>query len=360
MAVSEPTIIASAGLSELVIHQANFRACCGNYIWDVDSITITSQDLSAVSSQYGPGPVIGWILVALSVMISRIFAKRNAAQSRFSADYLTTIMFPIIAMGDITLQLYRYPSSVSEITSTNDATLQKKIHAIEAPLAFTELMMIVSVFLALTAMHWNSKSEGLMLWAINLYGLGLETYLLAYGQMYGDTVPHKNFSRSFMANSVPQVIFAWILLTVPLLHTMEDYFSQYLRRYPPTMQNGTEQQTQVAGGPINRPVGIRNGSRKFLHRFAAICLSAVLWVVLASMAGNAIIVLSSQLDAKVQLGSRKAIKDALNVFFHELMPCTSNSILDLDQMAPVVGGACLLFLNIWRLVKQRLQEPVVL
>lgn len=322
---------------------------------NVSAISIAAADFSTVSSQYGPGPVVGWLLAALSVMISRILEKENEKTCRFSADYFTTLFFPIVAIGDLTLQLYRYPGLISEITSTSDFDLRMRIHELEAPLALIELMMMVSVFLGLIAMHrWDYGGEEI--WIINLAGLGLETYLLTTGNMHKDKKPYQNFSRSFMAHSIPQVIFAWILTMLPMIYSVERQFNWTSKREPTDLNDGNEQQTRDIRGSDNGALVIKKGIRKVLDRAMATCLSAVFWVVLASMAGNAITFLTFQLEPTGRILSSKAIKDAVKVFFYELLPCTPNSILDLDQMVPVIGGACLLLLNTWRIGKRKLQK----
>lgn len=254
---------------------------------NVSAITIAPADFSTVSSQYGPGPVVGWLLAALSVMMSRIFEEEDEKTCRFSADYFTTLMFPIVAIGDVTLQLYRYPGLISEITSTNDPMLQGKIHAFEAPLALIELMMMVSVFLGLVAMH-RSDYGGEEFWAIDLAGLGIETYLLTTGNMCKDKMPYENFSRSFMAHSISQVILAWILTMLPMIHSLGRRSNRTSKQEAIDLNDGNEQQTRNIRGSENGVLVIKNSVCKVLDWGMATCLSAVFWVVLASMAGNAI------------------------------------------------------------------------
>jgi hypothetical protein len=109
-------------------------------------------------------------------------ANSNGKRSfinRISADFVSTIIFPLIAVGDIAVQISKYPGNLADITTTEDTFLQQKIHALEAPLVVVEDALIISVPLLVVALYKHHWGKARILATVNICGLSVESVLLA-------------------------------------------------------------------------------------------------------------------------------------------------------------------------------------
>lgn len=254
------------------------------------------------------------------------------------------------------MQLCHYPGKLAEMTITTDEILQSNIHALEAPLVLIECTMIISVILCMVAIYKGQCDLAMIIGAVDFAGLVIETFLMVKVKMHHCKRPHTNFTRTFLANSVPTIIFAWILTMLPVLHGLESYVLRCLFKLPMANKPSDHGDSQLERGVTS--ISAKTGYRKLMDSLVAICISSIVWVVFANPAGNAVVFFKSQMQADGQSELPGAFLQALKVFFVELVPRTSNSILDLDQMVSAVAGACLLLLNVWGLVKARIAANI--
>jgi hypothetical protein len=195
----------------------------------------TTNDLSLVSSQYGPGPVVGWLLAAISVFLSWTFDSRlssNSIRTRsrlISADFIATVIFPLIATSDILLQLSRYPGNLANLTTANNTLLQRRVHILEAPLVLVEGALVVTVSLISTALYKQHFGKAVVLAAVNICGLGVEGILLPRTAMHDSERPYKSFSRSFLPNSVLLFVLTTVLVIVYELVLVSLFVLSFIR-----------------------------------------------------------------------------------------------------------------------------------
>lgn len=135
------------------------------------SLTVTTptalltapERFELVSSLYGPGNLLCWFLLLLSVLVSWTLNPRIARRDTITNDFLAVLLLPLVAVAHLLHQIYSHGRTRDLFTGfTRDDV--RAVAAIEAPLAVCEgFVVCASVMYCVAAWRGQRRRMGLVL-----------------------------------------------------------------------------------------------------------------------------------------------------------------------------------------------------
>ncbi|EXJ93670.1 hypothetical protein A1O1_02062 [Capronia coronata CBS 617.96] len=169
------------------------------------------QELSKVNMLYGPGTILGWYMTLTACLISWTLHPRRRTQDSISADLITGLTLPIVAVVHLLLQIHQSSRRLRQSPPLDSALdLSQIAQAIEAPFVVTEVFMSLSVIMFVVAV-WNiTIRRFVMVGTMGLLCYAAECFVYLSGFSRGGI--SRSFSRSFLANSDSLLTFVTVLL----------------------------------------------------------------------------------------------------------------------------------------------------
>lgn len=172
-----------------------------------------------VDSLYGPGTVAAWLLTLCAVLISWTLNTSSRRKDTISVDLIAALLLPLIAGGHVVFQIVRLPVSVAEVITTENAELQKYASALEAPLNICETFSLAALLFAVPCgPFWGGlklKRLGLILF-VGLLSWAAENVMFAMATMRGVRLMNATLSRPYLFFLTPIVASTWGFLALCL------------------------------------------------------------------------------------------------------------------------------------------------
>ncbi len=155
----------------------------------------TQQErLALVSSLYGTGTVLYWMLIGLSCLISWTLHPRKRRSGSVDDDLVAFLSFGFVARGHLVSQTCTFPAGVDASLSMAHPALLQHIAALEASIKVTETSMQICVILFLAAVCFKCVRRACLIALDGLFGLSAELYLrIRLGSLTDDLT----FQRAF-------------------------------------------------------------------------------------------------------------------------------------------------------------------
>ena len=175
------------------------------------SLQVHADDLSNVSSLYGPGTVLGWHLTLLSCLVAWTLHPRRRRSGSIDANLIAGLTLPTVAAVHLISQI----RASSTLRNDLNRATRPEIAAIEAPLVVLEIFMTFSVLFFVLAWCMKCFRRGFAVAAVGLLCFATECYVhfrLPHGYR-----PARVFQRSFVADSgILLLVIAAVLLICAL------------------------------------------------------------------------------------------------------------------------------------------------
>jgi hypothetical protein len=172
-----------------------------------------------VDSLYGPGTVAAWLLSLCALLISWTLNTSSRRKDTISVDLIAALLLPLIAAGHVIFQIVRLPVSVAEVVTTENAELQKYASALEAPLNICETFSLAALLFAIPCgPFWGSlkwRRLGLVL-LVGLLSWAAENVMFAMATMRGVRLMNATLSRPYLFFLTPIVAGTWGFLALCL------------------------------------------------------------------------------------------------------------------------------------------------
>ncbi|KAK4455158.1 hypothetical protein QBC34DRAFT_108724 [Podospora aff. communis PSN243] len=196
-----------------------------NYPPYFDIIT-ASQRFSLVSSLYGPGNILCWFFLILSVLVSWRWNPAHAKHDTITADFITVLCMPVVSVGHFIHLVWscrtQDVAGLKAILTADYLAAIEMVAAIEAPLTVCEDFIACASILCFFAWRRGHKRRLLLVGGVGVLCWVVELLLLV------DWVPYASatFIRPFYFHHLP--LFFCLFLSQVL--TFACYFLEILLR----------------------------------------------------------------------------------------------------------------------------------
>jgi hypothetical protein len=117
--------------------------------WDWHSVTEPSLVLDGhydlVSGFYGPGAVVFWLLAALAITITwSLRVEHHADRDTLSNEFVGFLLYPVIAAGHLVIQMSQFPGQRHSIWDLKDKQLLSQSASIRASNAICDIYMMLA------------------------------------------------------------------------------------------------------------------------------------------------------------------------------------------------------------------------
>lgn len=209
------------------------------YIMDDD-------ELALVSSLYGKGTTLCWLLTILACLTTWTCDKRKRKSDSLNADFVGVLFLPSVAAGHTIYQIRGLrPRALSDIEPIEVTRISR---AIEASLTVTETFMVLSVVLFLVAFPARAYKRAILTALTGLFCLATE--YVVYSELTSS--PSKelrligtDFTRSFVSGStiITAVILVLILACITIAFCLALYV--FYTKPPPPVETDPEDATRA-------------------------------------------------------------------------------------------------------------------
>jgi hypothetical protein len=277
--------------------------------------------LALVSSLYGPGNLVCYFLLLLSVLVSWTINPKSASDDSITNDFIAVLSLPTIAAADFWFHAHQLDGqNLHLLLSTPLSTAVRDAAAIEAPLTVCEdFIMLAGVLYAVAAWkrHWKRMT---MVLAGGWICFSVEFLLLI------NWVPFRSslLVRPFLFHLMPLLIisFCWYLLTSVVY--LVEVLSVILRIFA-----------------IDRNSDLESGKAFQWHRLSSGRISC--WI-----AGCATLVISTSSFYIKYLWENNASGNGMR-----FAAMTDAAVTDLDQIVTAIGGIVTLLFSLHLAFKER-------
>ena len=293
-------------------------------------------DYSLVSSLYGPGATIGWLLTAAACFCSWCFDPQKRRSGAIDPEFIAVLTFPVVAAAHLMAQMNRF-SAFADTSHTQIPEHLARMLAIEASLSVTETFTGISAFLLVMSVYSRCLWRSLLLVAVGLLCFVAETHAYFSAAMSG--IEEMNLSRLFLV-SFPKLLVAADLVLFVLAPICGGAFLIERR------QGGRcQRDSRWAREP------------SLVHRIAS---SLITWSVVAAFCAwlyaSAFPIVSYGITvgpaSRFASISLRPLRALLRIFTN-IIPRTGTSIWELDQAVAVLAGATVLAFNVYNVVAPR-------
>lgn len=330
------------------------------------------DDLVLVSSLYGKGTTLCWLLTILACLISWTCDKRKRNSDSLNADFIGIHCLPCVAAGH-TLHQIRHLETL-DFTNIRSITIIQISRAIEASLTVTETFMILSVVIFLVAFPARCYKRAALTAATGL--LCLATEYSVYKKLTSSPsqelkAVRANFTRSFVSDSaiIITIVLALVLTCIAIAFCLALYvFNRTSNRPVETTSEETETIARMVGEierlhnqeallPIIREMEWHQSDHAypedrfmFLSGFVSLIFlpASFLSSLLAMDVGPHGVSAGKPESSSWWSGLVYVIQRFLLAFF----PKTTAVFADLDQAVAVATGCVILALSLWGIVRK--------
>ena len=185
------------------------------------------EELALVSSLYGKGTTLCWLLTILACLTSWTCDKQKRRSDSLNADFIGVLALPSVAAGHTIYQIRGLEDP--NFSDTERIKLTQISRAIEASLTVTETFMVLSVVLFLVAFPARSYKRAILTAVTGLFCLATE--YVVYSELTNSTSQQlraisANFTRSFVSGSA--IITAVILVLILSCITIAFFLAVYV------------------------------------------------------------------------------------------------------------------------------------
>lgn len=184
------------------------------------------DELALVSSLYGEGTILCWLLTILACLVSWTCDKRKRKSDHLNPDFIGILTLPSVALAHTIYQTRSLNSPAS--LNIQPASAIQLSRALEASLTVTETFMILSVVLFLVAFPARCYKRAILTALVGLFCLATE--YLVYSQLTSSPnhrlmAIKSNFSRSFVSDTaiIITVIISLILTCISIAFCLALY-----------------------------------------------------------------------------------------------------------------------------------------
>jgi len=166
---------------------------------------------SLVSSLYGPGTTIGWLLTVASVFATWTLNPYYRRRDTITSDFVAALAFPSVASIHLMNMVANFPGTGSDLFTSADPATVCIAAAIEAPLTICASFMTLSVGLFAVAGLARHHRRASCVFIVGLLAFlsDVVLYVLSFGIETGES----NLSRPFLFN-LPWAMFVVVLFLV--------------------------------------------------------------------------------------------------------------------------------------------------
>jgi hypothetical protein len=285
--------------------------------------TISGIDRFAlVSSLYGPGNLLCWFFLLLSVMVSWTLHPKHAKRDTITNDFIAALSLPLVAAAHFIHQIYQHTSqgSIQHLFTNLERDNVRNVAAIEAPLTVCEDFITWGAILFLLAARkrqWRRASLALV-----VHGLCFATELI----LVSGWVPWRSsiLLRPFLFHFIP---FLGVLICcfgfTTVIYLVEVVWGIWLgaaNKNEPEIESG-----MTVGCETFMPGRISSGIAGCVALVAAGSTFWAKYFWMYAMAGNSM----------------------------RFAPRSTANVLDLDQIVTATGGFLALLFSLHDALKER-------
>ena len=158
---------------------------------------MTSRE-SLVSSLYGPGTTICWLLTFVSVLVTWTLNPHHRRRDTITNDFIAVLALPSVASVHLIRMVSSFSGTPSELLTSTDPDIVQFAAAIEAPLTICESFAVLAVGLFAAAGLCGYRKRAICVLLSGL--LAFATNVILFVQAFGVTVGISNLARPFLFN----------------------------------------------------------------------------------------------------------------------------------------------------------------
>lgn len=209
---------------------------------------MVEDELALVSSLYGKGTILCWLLTILACLISWTCNKEKRNSDALNADFVGILVLPFVAAGHTIYQIRCLKSlSSSDFSPVRITQLSR---AVEASLTVTETFIILSMVLFLMALPVRCYKRALSIAVTGLFCLATE--YLVYSHLTNSQSQElraitSSFTRSFVSDNA--VVSAVILISILACIAIAFYLASHVFHGTPprSLETSPEVTAEFAG-----------------------------------------------------------------------------------------------------------------
>ena len=180
-----------------------------------ETLLTIQERFELVSSLYGPGNLICWFFLFLSVLASWTLHPSNARRDTITNDFLAVLAMPVVAVAHFFYQLYSHePNKRSGLFTSLDRDDIRSVAAIEAPLTVCEdSIACAGALYCVTAWKGHEKRMALVL-GTGAMCVAAEMWLWGYDLEYGSMKSMLVLPYLFQSKMILDLLMAWYGLMI--------------------------------------------------------------------------------------------------------------------------------------------------
>ncbi|KAH8897662.1 hypothetical protein GQ53DRAFT_712101 [Thozetella sp. PMI_491] len=282
---------------------------------------------SLVSSLYGPGTTIAWLLTIASVLANWILNVESRKQDAITNDLIAALTLPAVAAAHLIYQLQSLPGSATDFFTSSDESVVQAVAAIEAPLTVCETFSAFALILFPVAAYASHYKQCICVLVVGL--LSFSTEVILFAKAFGVTAAASNLARPYIFN------FAWgiALVLAFLFVSLTGYLGIWAFGPAPRIQDPSIEQ--------NADLKMRY---KYLHRQKqSMHFSLMTSAFMAPL--SIVFSAASGVGALEATGYQSYLAPARRLTF--FIPVSLTSISDLDQAVAIGAGALTLGVSLY-------------
>ena len=323
------------------------------------------DQLTLVSSLYGPGTIIAWYLTIVSVLLSWTLHPRKRISGSIDADLIAILTLPAVSAGHVLFRIQRWPLQDSDALADGNAYLRmvQTVAAVEASFNVVETSMAIIVVLFHVAMWTLCVRRAIIVALVGLLCFATECYIhLSNFKALSprrETTDSSNrlptFSRYFVADFAGLVIAIAAILSGCAF--MSAIIAYYMLASPKANGSHGSALEEMAPSNVQRIVHStseghclngREGHRaRSITILSILFLPAALSTCIAPTFGVSVDLLKNSSAASSRW---QVIRESVTRLAREFLPRTASSILDLDQTVATIAGATVLTFEIYSVI----------
>ena len=323
------------------------------------------EQLTLVSSLYGPGTITAWYLTIVSVLLSWTLHPRKRISGSIDADLITVLTLPAVSAGHVLFRIRRWPVQHSDASADGNADLRmvQTVAAVEASFNVVETSMAIIVVLFHVAMWTLCVRRAVIVALVGLLCFATECYIQFshfkapghWRELADSSNRLPTFSRYFVADFAGLVIAIAVILSGCAF--MSAMIAYYMLASP--MASGCHGSALEEITPSNVQRMARSTSEGHClsgherHRARCITILSILFLpaalstCIAPTFGVSVDLLKNSSAASSRW---QVIRESVTRLAREFLPRTSSSILDLDQTVAAIAGATVLAFEIYSVI----------
>jgi len=315
--------------------------------------------LTLVSSLYGPGTIVRWLCIVMSVFVTWTLNLRSRHRDSITNDFIAALSMPIFAACHV-FYLLSSTTKSSQLSETvyferqslltfATPAVEQYAATVEAPLiicdTFSSLALILFALAALGRLP--RRAVGVLLAGL----LAFSTETMIFAQTSGIAVVESNLARPFLFNFFDVMVTILVILGLSLLglivlavHSVSRLLARGLLQAARQEQSpGQELQNMTDDEVLQIPPDNEARAEQFRRQIRILDAMTPLLIVMMLLSGIATSSAGTGLLGMTNLMESLNWGERLSFF----IPKTSVSITEIDQLAALSGGLFTLAFSLW-------------